>query len=321
MRIINLNDSVPTGLLPSVATIGLFDGVHCGHRYLIRHVVEEARASSMQSMVITFDCPPRQVIQSDWHPQLLCTSSRKLELLSGTSIDSVSILHFDKAMAQLSARTFMEEVLQRQLNVRKLVIGYDNRFGHNRSEGFEDYVRYGREIGIEVVRHHAFSVDGETVSSSLVRRLIKEGEVKRASECLGYHYQLCGRVVGGYQEGRKLGFPTANITVTDDNLLIPAAGVYAVMACCSGSDELRPAMMNIGTRPTYGGTGLSLEVNIFDFHEDLYDKELSVLFLQRIREERTFGSPAELREQLMADRDQIRQLIEQDSKQNNIRKR
>lgn len=160
---------------PQVATIGFFDGVHRGHRYLIDQVVNEAGRSGMESAVITFDEHPRKVLHQDYQPRLLSTLETKLILLSRTKVDNAVVLHFDRVMASLSARDFMEKVLKDRLNVRKLIIGYDNRFGHDRSEGFDDYVRFGREMGIEVIRSQAFSLNGVNVSSSYIRKLI-EGE-------------------------------------------------------------------------------------------------------------------------------------------------
>lgn len=297
---------------PSVATIGFFDGVHRGHQYLIRQVCDEARAAHLRPVVVTFDQHPRKVLQSDWQPRLLSTLDEKLLLLSKTHADATAVVHFDRAMAALTAREFMDRVLRQQLNVRKLVIGYDNRFGHDRREGFDDYVRHGRELGIEVVQAHAFTLNGVRVSSSVVRSLLQEGEVEMARQCLGYPYTLVGRVVKGVQEGRQLGFPTANLDVPADKL-VPAAGVYAVTARLQQTVVMRHGMMNIGTRPTFGGVGQTLETNIFDFEDDIYGKLMLVSLVHRVRGERKFASPQALAEQLGKDRAMI---IEQFHKDN-----
>ena len=207
---------------PCVATIGFFDGVHRGHQYLIRQVTDEAKATGMESTVITFDRHPRQVLQSDYIPQLLSTPDSKLLMLSKTGIDNAVVLHFDMEMASLSAEEFITRILKERLNVRKLIIGYDNRFGHGRAEGFADYVRYGKEAGMEVIHANAFTLYGYNVSSSVIRRFLQDGEVEMAEKCLGYPYTISGTVRKGFQEGRKLGFPTANIDPATVCQMIPA---------------------------------------------------------------------------------------------------
>lgn len=286
----------------SVASIGFFDGVHRGHRYLIKTVMDSAARCGMQSTVVTFDRHPRLVLHKDFQPRLLTTADEKAALIKATGVDNCVMLHFDEQLAALSAYDFMKSVLRDRLNVRKLVTGYDNRFGHNRSEGFDDYVRYGRELGIDVVRADAFVLNGVQVSSSVIRSFLSAGEVEMAAMCLGRHYKLGGRVVGGYREGRKLGFPTANIEVADSLKLIPEEGVYAVTVSIDGGARLAGGMMNIGTRPTFNGTETTLEVNIFGFSGDIYGHEVSVKFVKQLRGERKFSSAARLAEQLEADR-------------------
>lgn len=294
---------------PSVATIGFFDGVHRGHQFLISRVRQEAARSGLRSLVVTFDRHPRQVLQQDYQPELLSTLDNKLLLLSKTGVDATALLHFDKDMASLSARDFMARVLHDRLNVRKLIIGYDNRFGHNRSEGFDDYVRYGQELGIEVMHNPAFVLGGVNISSSVVRAFVKEGEVDLANQCLGYPYTIAGKVVPGYKEGRRIGFPTANLDTSGFGQLIPARGVYAVKVRLEHSMAFKPAMMNIGTRPTFGGHTQSLETYIFNFDEDIYGRVLQVSFVSRIREERKFADVTQLVEQLKEDEKQVEQLL------------
>lgn len=290
---------------PCVATIGFFDGVHKGHRMLIKSIVEEAaKTPGMRSTVISFDQHPRRVLNKEFQPALLTTNDEKLGLLSKTGVDSCVLLPFDLNMAAMSAREFMQTVLHDRLGVRKLIIGYDHRFGHNRAEGFEDYVRYGREIGIEVSKAGAFEIDGVNVSSSVIRSFLSEGEVELARTCLGYNYFITGSVVSGYHEGRKMGFPTANIEVDDKLKLIPAPGVYAVKVCPAGSGRVFGGMMNIGTRPTFNGSDVTLEVNIFDFEGDLYGQSVTVSFVSRLRSERKFSSAEQLAKQLNKDREE-----------------
>lgn len=299
-------------MAPCVATIGFFDGVHRGHRYLIKAVTDSAAANSeLQSTVITFDRHPRQVLNMDFQPKLLSTLDEKLALLSKTGADNCVVLHFDREMASMPAYDFMRDVLRDRLNVRKLIMGYDNRFGHSRTEGFDDYVGYGREIGIEVVRGNAFVLNGVNVSSSVIRTFLSGGEADMAAMCLGYPYFFSGKVTGGYREGRKMGFPTANVKVTDAQKLIPENGVYAVKVRVEGCDRLLKGMMNIGKRPTFDGHEITLEVNIFDFDEDIYGREIDVMFYHRLRSEHKFSSVKKLVDQLRLDREEAEKILEQ----------
>jgi len=287
-------------LPPSVATIGFFDGVHGGHRFLIRQVCEAARERGLFSLLITFPQHPRMVMQASYQPRLLSTFGEKCSLLASTGVDACVALPFTAGLAALSAREFMQQVLRDQLQVRTLVIGYDHRFGHNRTEGFDDYVRYGQEMGIEVVRAEAFLMDGAEVSSSAVRVLLDAGEVDKAARCLGYTYFLEGRVTAGQQIGRTLGFPTANLQVTDSCKLIPADGVYAVRVRVG--EHIYKGMLNIGCRPTIDDdTHRTIEVHLFHFTGDLYGQLLRVEFLRRIRGEQKFDSREALARQLQQD--------------------
>lgn len=293
----------------SVATIGFFDGVHRGHKYLIGNVIDTARREGKQSMVITFDSHPRLVLHKEYRPRLLTTADEKRRRLEATGIDRCVMLHFDERMASLSAYDFMRDVLRDSLNVSTLITGYDNRFGHNRAEGFDDYVRYGRKLGIEVVKADAFRLNGVQVSSSVIRSFLSAGEADMAAMCLGYHYTLAGTVAQGYHEGRKLGFPTANIKPADSLKLIPEGGVYAVRVRLDGSTIQLDGMMNIGTRPTFNGTETSLEVNIFDFDGDIYGHDIEVAFYDRLREERRFTSVNKLAEQLQHDKEEAMEIL------------
>ena len=301
MNTIHYNDTVQ--LQSCVATIGFFDGVHRGHQFLIHHLVETARMDGLQSTVITFDAHPRKVLQADYQPEMLSTLDSKLLLLSKTEVDNAVVLHFDKAMAAMSAREFMQQVLHDHLNVRKLFIGYDHRFGHN----------YGREMGIEVIRNEAFQIDGINISSSVIRSFLKEGEVEMAARCLGFPYTLIGKVVNGFHEGRKLGFPTANLDISHFGQLIPAPGVYAVRVRLENTVVWKRGMMNVGNRPTFNGRLLTLETHIFNFDGDIYDQLLLVSFVKRIRGEQKFDSPEELAAQLKEDEQTVLDLFEKEA--------
>ena len=290
-------------LCPAVATIGFFDGVHCGHRFLIEQVREAAASRGLASAVITFPEHPRAVMHPNFHPELLTTCDEKLELLAQTGIDRCVLLDFTSELSALSARQFME-FLHGRYGIQALVIGYDHRFGRGRSEGFEDYVRHGRELGMEVLPAEAYQLSAPDcplpVCSSSIRRLLHEGDVASAARYLGYSYFLNGTVVSGFRVGHRIGYPTANLQVNDSRKIIPAHGVYAVRVEVDG--RMYGGMLNIGCRPTLAnGDNTTIEVHIFDFSADIYQHPLRLSFVQRIREERRFASVEELVEQLHRD--------------------
>ena len=290
-----------------VATIGMFDGVHLGHQFVLRQVVDQAHKLGLQPLCITFDHSPRQ-------EQVLTPLDEKVRLIRQMGIDHVEVLAFTEELKALTARQFMEQVLRDQMNVRVLLTGYDNRFGHNREEGFDDYVRYGQELGIEVVSLPPAPTKGreDVVSSSYIRQLLSEGQVKEATQCLGHPYSISGHVAHGEHIGTELGFPTANLVPSSLQQLIPAPGAYAVrVTLLTPSPSLLPlsGMMNIGTRPTFDGHMQTLEVHIFNFHEDLYGQPLSVEFVDKLREERRFDSMEALKEQLKQDAIQAEQML------------
>lgn len=301
-------DETTRPLPPAAATIGFFDGVHCGHRYLIGRVIDEARADGLASMVITFARHPRQVIDTHYVPRLLSTPEMKIERLAETGIDRCTVLDFDRRMAALTAREFMIHILSSRLNVRKLIIGYDNRFGHDRSESIDNYCAYGRTLGIEVVKSCGITVDGIRVSSSVIRNAIERGDLTEANRCLGYAYTLSAHVSHGFRNGHRLGFPTANLDMDEVCQLLPQIGVYATRVRIEGECELHPAMTSVGTRPTFDGTHLSVETYILDFDADLYGRKLEVAFLKRIRGEKKFADLQQLRTQMADDERHIREL-------------
>ncbi|MCD8281958.1 MAG: riboflavin biosynthesis protein RibF [Prevotella sp.] len=291
------------------ATTGFFDGVHKGHQYILRSLIADARAHDMLSAAVTFRQHPRQVLQHDYVPKLLTLRQRRERLLLATGVDRVVMLDFTPAFAAQTAADFMLR-LRDEYNVRRLLIGYDHRFGHNREEGFEDYQRIGERIGIEVPACKVFTENNTNISSSVVRRLIAAGNIALANEYLGYRYTFDGVVVRGRGEGRKIGFPTANMCI-DAGQLIPRRGVYGTEITIPGHGRRLFGMMNIGCRPTYGGDGETVEVNIFDFDEDIYGQCISVSLFLRLRDERKFDSVAALIGQLKADREHILNALRQ----------
>lgn len=286
-------------------TIGFFDGVHLGHRYLVSELSEIAKKRNFASAVLTFRTHPRQVLHSDYIPSLLTTADEKIALLKETGVDYVVMTEFTREFSMLTAQEFMR-LLHDKLNVCCLMIGYDHRFGHNRSEKFEDYVRFGKEIEIEVVQSSPLVIDGINVSSSTVRKTISEGDVAKAAKLLGREYSLAGTVVKGFQVGRTIGFPTANIAY-DDSRILPKDGVYAARVAVES--HLYDAMLYIGSRPTVNTGKTSVEAYLFDFSDDIYGKNVNVRFVDRIRDSIKFDSIEELKKQLGKDEIKAKKLM------------
>lgn len=290
-----------------MATIGFFDGVHLGHRFLIDEVKAAAAQRGLPSAVITFPTHPRSVLQQAYQPRLLNSFADKLRLLATTGVDYCIVLDFTEALSQLSAEAFLQ-ILATQWRVKGLVIGYDHRFGHDRRDGFEQYVEYGQRWGIEILKATAFDAGHTAVSSSEIRRLVQEGKVERAAQLLTYAYHISGRIVSGYKVGRTLGFPTANIQPDDPMQLLPGIGVYAVWVEVAGGQY--KGMLYIGSRPTLdNGTQLSIEVHILHFSGDIYNDPIRVTFERFVRGDEKFVSLEALKAQLMRDREVVDQLL------------
>ena len=297
-----------------VATIGFFDGVHRGHRFLLENVIDTAKSSGMSSMVVTFSEHPRKVLQTDFQPKLLTTKEEKIGLLKETGVDKIVVIDFTKELSLMPAKDFMQ-MLYDEYSVRVLIVGYDHRFGHGRAEVFDDYHKYGDEMGMRVVKCPHFKLPkgrglGLGLSSTAIRKALGMGNLKVANELMGHRYMLTGKVIHGFHNGTELGYPTANIDVEADKL-IPMKGVYAVSvksASLEGKNVY--GMLNIGSRPTLenGGTD-SVEVHIFDCDADLYDSFLEVEIIDFLRKEKKFDDLESLKEQLKADEQQCRNLI------------
>lgn len=285
------------------ATVGFFDGVHTGHRFLIAELKKEAAKRGLKSMVITFKVHPRKVLHAAYLPQLLTSAEEKLEQLKSTDVDEVVELDFTTEMAQLTAAEFIKQILAEQLGVKLLLVGHDHRFGKNREEGFPEYVAYGKQNGMEVIQATRYSTEQFShISSSEVRNALLNGEIERANTLLTYPYAFTGYVVSGFQVGKKIGFPTANLNPVEPDKLIPAIGVYAVLIDWNGTTY--SGMMNIGRRPTLdNGDAVSLEVHIINFDADIYHQQVKVTFIRKIRDEKKFNSVEELIEQLKMDKE------------------
>lgn len=297
-------DTIEQGI---VATIGFFDGVHVGHRFLIKELQDWGKELNMPSAVITFPEHPRQVLHSDYRPKLLDTFQEKMERLETTGIDYCIALDFTYELSLYSAADFIR-LLAEEYHVKGLLIGYDHRFGHDRSDGFEQYVEYGGQVGMEVRKASPYDEGNIRVSSSEIRRLLQERKVEMANALLTYPYQLRGRIVSGYKVGRTIGFPTANIEVDSPYKLLPKVGVYAVWVELLG--KRYKGMLYIGKRPTLqNGDNLTIEVNILGFSGNAYNDEITVSFVYAVREDKTFESVEALREQLERDRQTVDKLL------------
>lgn len=272
-----------------VATIGFFDGVHRGHRHLVRRVLEQAEGGNAQSVLVTFTVHPLDVLCPEKAPKLLTTNEERARLLQETGVDDVVMIPFSRELADMSAKDFMSQILQGELGVSTLVIGYDHQFGNAQSG--HDYARYAEELGMEIVM--ASAVDG--VSSSAIRTMLLCGDVLGANNALGYRYSLSGKVVCGHQLGRTIGYPTANIEV-DSCKLLPKNGAYIVSVSTDGGSF--PGMLNVGH-----GT---VEVHLLDFSGDLYGQNIVVEFTGFLRDEMEFDSLEGLKAQLEKDEQEIR---------------
>lgn len=293
---------------PFAATIGFFDGVHLGHRHVLSLLKQEAAKREQNTMVVTFERHPRHVLGHDHAPKLLNTNEEKLALLAECGIDACVMLRFSCETAALTARQFMESCLYERLHIRTLLVGYDHRFGRpDPNEGFAQYAEYGRALGIDVLNADRYPME-ERLSSSAVRELLEKGNVAAAARLLTHPYGLSGIVVEGRKNGRKLGFPTANIRPLATEKLVPSKGVYATRVGIG--NQSYAAMTNIGERPTLdNGKDITIETHLFDFNQNLYGQTLELQFVERLRSEMRFPSIEVLQNQLRQDEAEARRLL------------
>lgn len=291
-----------------VATVGFFDGIHRGHTHLIDILKGLAKERGRSSMVITFPEHPRQALQADYSPCLLTTPEDKLLRISSLEVDSCLPIHFTKELSQLNAETFMKTFLQDKLGVCTLLVGYDHHFGCDKDGSIGKYMDIGRSIGMEVVGADALLYKQTAISSSRIRRKLSSGEIHDANNMLGYNYYIVGSVVHGRQNGRQIGFPTANLELHNSMIHIPRNGVYASIVTVEGVEY--PAMVNIGFRPTFNGEKeRSIEAHLLGFSQDIYSQSISIQFIEYIRSETKFSSTAELARQLSLDKERVIQII------------
>ena len=283
-----------------MVTIGTFDGVHLGHQKIITQITAAARDKDCDSLVLTFFPHPRMVLQKGTEMKQLNTIEEKTMLLEQLGVDHLVIHPFDKAFSRMTAEEFVKVVLVDTFRLKKIIIGYDHRFGRNRTADINDLITFGETYGFEVAQISAEELNDVSISSTKIRTALNEGNIELANNYLGYPYAVTGEVVKGQQLGRTIGYPTANISVREDYKLIPQNGVYVVKSTIQGKTVF--GMMNIGNRPTVNGTSQTIEVHFLDFEQDLYNQTISVSLLKRLRSEQKFPSLDALKAQLLQDK-------------------
>ncbi|MEX2583075.1 MAG: bifunctional riboflavin kinase/FAD synthetase [Gemmatimonadota bacterium] len=300
--------SPPASILPpplpldekgAIVTLGTFDGVHRGHRAVLSEIVGRAERTGRRSVLVTFHPHPLRIVRPEMAPQLLTIPAEKKEYLAESGLQYAVFLAFTPELQQYSARRFVEEILLARLGMKELVIGYDHHFGRGREGNVETMRALGDELGFDVDVVGEVRTEEDAISSSKIRRAIADGDVVSAARALGRPYSVQGPVVQGMQRGRKLGFPTANISVGDPEKLMPLEGIYAVHGLVGG--RRLPGLLHLGPRPTFSGFPPSVELHLLDWDGDLYGHVVRVDFCARLREVRPFGTPAELIEQMHRD--------------------
>ena len=294
---------------PTIVTIGTFDGVHLGHKKILEQITKSAHDLNCESLVLTFFPHPRMVLQEDTEMKQLNTLDEKIELLDNLGIDNLIVHPFDKEFSRLTAEEFVKEVLVDVFKIKKIIIGHDHRFGRNRTANIDDLIDFGETYGFEVEQISAEEINEVSISSTKIRNALLEGNIELATTYLGYNYSLTGIISKGKQLGTTIGYPTANIKIEEDYKLIPLNGVYVAKSILNEKPIF--GMMNIGTRPTVDGTTKTIEINFFDFKQDLYEQKITVSLLHRMRSEQKFESVDALKNQLSKDKTRAENYIRQ----------
>jgi riboflavin kinase / FMN adenylyltransferase len=284
----------------TIVTIGTFDGVHIGHKKIIDKIVQNCKSENVESIILTFFPHPRMVLNENSDIKLLNTIAEKSELLAKNGIQNLVIQNFNTAFSELSAEEFVANVLVKQLNIQKIIIGHDHHFGKNRSANINDLIIFGKKYNFEVEQISVEEIDDVAISSTKIRNAIIDGNIALANEYLGYNYQISGNVIKGKQLGRTIGFPTANINLEENYKLIPKFGVYIVKSFFENKTIF--GIMNIGLKPTFDEKNVTIEVHFLDFNADLYNKKITVSILEFIREEQKFDGIDELKSQIEKDK-------------------
>lgn len=296
--------SLPT----AIVTSGTFDGVHVGHQTIINRLIQRTEEAQGQSVVITYWPHPRLILQHDPSSlQLLSTIEERIEQLAAFSIDYLLIIPFTSQFAQLDSEQYIKQILVNTVNTKRFIIGYDHRFGKNREGNITYLQENAPHYGFVVEEIPAQDIDNIAVSSTKIRKALGSGDIKTANSFLGRPYSLTGKVVHGKKLGRTIGYPTANLEVTDIHKLIPAIGIYAVKVKIN--NNYFGGMLSIGTNPTVGGTNRTIEVNIFNFSDDIYDQDITLYFMGYIREEEKFSGLEELTQKLHQDQESALEIL------------
>ena len=282
----------------SIATIGFFDGVHIGHRFLLSELKTIGQKKRLESLVISFNNSPQNSLHPKKNIKYLSTPLEKTQLLSDFGISNCLMLDFDKKIAQQDAETFLMW-LKEMYSVKILLIGHDHRFGNDKISTFETYQKLGEKLNIEITKCTKFEDNGKQVSSSIIRSLISNGDIKLANQLLDYTYSITGKVIHGNKIGRTIGFPTANLKINSEKI-IPKNGVYIVETCIN--NQIYKGLLNIGTRPTVDGNTQTIETHLIDFNKDIYDEKITLYIKKRLRDEIKFSSITELQQQIEIDR-------------------
>lgn len=291
----------------TILTLGTFDGVHIGHKKILERLIQHTVDTNYESLVLTFFPHPRMILQERSEIKLLNTIPEKINLLEQIGIENLIIHPFDESFSRLTAEEFVKTVLVEQFKIQKIIIGYDHRFGRNRTADINNLIEFGKKYDFEVEQISAQEINDISVSSTKIRNALNEGNMFLANKYLGYDYFLSGTVIKGKQLGKSIGFPTANLSIEEDYKLIPQKGVYIVSSTIDNQKVF--GMMNIGHNPTVGGENLSVEIHFLNFDADLYDQNISVSILKHIRAEQKFDSILLLKEQIEKDKTQTLEYI------------
>ncbi len=286
---------------PTVVTIGTFDGVHIGHQKIIKRLINTGNKEGLKSIILTFFPHPRMVLQKDSSIKLINTIEERRVILEDLGLDYLVVKEFTKEFSRLSAKDFVEQILVKKLHVKKVIIGYDHRFGKNRDANINDLKAFGTLYNFEVEEISAQDIDNVAVSSTKIRAALIDGDIDKVNSYLGYNFMLTGTVVKGESLGRQLGFPTANISIEETYKLIPKQGSYIVSSLID--DVVVYGMMNIGVNPTVNGKKQTIEVHFFNFEAAIYNKKIQIDLLHRIRDEQRFESVEDLKKQLKKDKE------------------
>jgi len=287
---------------PTVLTIGTFDGIHIGHKKILDRLLNTAKNQKLQSLVLTFFPHPRMVLQKDSNIKLIHTIDERANILDTLGLDNLIIQPFSKEFSRLSATEFVRDILVHQLNVKHIIVGYDHRFGRNRTANIDSLKEFGEIYNFKVEEISAQDIDAVAVSSTKIRNALAGGNLQTANAYLGAAFQLNGRITKGKGIGKTINFPTANILISEEYKIIPKNGVYIAKAIIDNKTYL--GMMNIGNNPTVNGTSQSIEIHLFNFNQDIYNKDISVELLKRIRSEHKFASIDSLKQQLVKDKNE-----------------